>query len=147
MLQELSHMDRITQLQDEIERLLTIMSASIAYLCAKTNFQQVSEMIPVTKQRNPEKVDPAEVFEANKKELVADLVAKAKQVEVLIQSLPVPESEEAQALRFQKLEDEMQEANEGYVAALNRAKDLHAQVSDVLREMLDEPELPRVTPV
>lgn len=56
----------------------------------------------------------------------------------------------------------MQEANEEYVAALNRAsmcifslnsskfvpnhifplEDLHAQVSEVLREMLDEPELP-----
>ncbi|KAI5118668.1 hypothetical protein M0805_001041 [Coniferiporia weirii] len=146
MLQELSHMDRITQLQNEIEQLLTIMSASITYLCAKTNFQQVSAAIPVTKQRNPDKVDPPDVFEANKKELVEDLVSKAKQIEVLIRSLPTPESEETQALRFQKLEEEMQQANEEYAAALNRAKDLHAQVSDVLREMLNESVLPKDTP-
>ena len=31
---------------------------------------------------------------ANKKELVGDLISKAKQVEVLIKSLPTPESEE-----------------------------------------------------
>lgn len=33
---------------------------------------------------------------ANKKELVADLMMKAKQVEYLIQSLPAPEPEEEQ---------------------------------------------------
>lgn len=34
---------------------------------------------------------------ANKQELVDDLIVKAKQIEVLIQSLPVPEPEETQA--------------------------------------------------
>ena len=75
---------------------------------------------------------------ANKKELVTDLVSKAKQVETLIRSLPIPESEEVQvsvacrdsiddtlyflqALRLQRLEEEMQEANEGYLIAMNRA--------------------------
>ncbi|EJD04529.1 uncharacterized protein FOMMEDRAFT_19736 [Fomitiporia mediterranea MF3/22] len=142
MLQELSHMDRITQLQNEIEQLLTIMAASIQYLSSKTNFEQVSAAIPITKQRNVEKMDPPDVFEANKAELVADIVSKAKQVEVLIKSLPVPESEESQALRFQELEEEMQEANQEYITALNRAKDLHGQMSEALREMLSAPELP-----
>jgi len=122
------------------------MSASITYLCAKTNFEQVSEAIPITKQRNAEKYDPPDLFDANKKELVADLVTKAKQVETLIRSLPVPEAEETQVLRLDQLESEMQQVNEEYTAALNRAKDLHAQVSEVLREMLDEPELPVTTP-
>jgi mediator of RNA polymerase II transcription subunit 21 len=36
---------------------------------------------------------------ANKRELVVDLVVKAKQVELLIQSLPEPEAEEEQARR------------------------------------------------
>ncbi|KZP32819.1 hypothetical protein FIBSPDRAFT_773983 [Athelia psychrophila] len=94
MIQELSHMDRITQLQDEIQQLLTIMSSSIAYLTSRANFVQVSEEVPITKQRNPDKFDPPDVFEgkfANKKELVTDLAVKAKQVEYLIQSLPEPE--------------------------------------------------------
>jgi hypothetical protein len=34
----------------------------------------------------------------NKRELVADLMLKAKQVEILIQSLPEPEAEEAQVI-------------------------------------------------
>lgn len=91
MLEELSSMDRITQLQDEIQnaspqssrsdikfkkliqvwcgvgrrQLLTIMSRSIAYLTSRVNFVQVSDEIPVTKQRNPEKVDPPDVFEGS----------------------------------------------------------------------------------
>ncbi|KIK65084.1 hypothetical protein GYMLUDRAFT_383774 [Collybiopsis luxurians FD-317 M1] len=96
MLQELSHMDRITQLQDEIQQLLTIMSTSILYLTSRANFKQVSEEIPVTKQRNKEKYDEEAVFEENKKELVTDLIRKAKQVEYLINSLPEPEPEEEQ---------------------------------------------------
>ena len=39
------------------------MSRSIAYLTSRVNFVQVSEEIPVTKQRNPDKVDPPEVIE------------------------------------------------------------------------------------
>lgn len=37
---------------------------------------------------------------ANKKELVTDLMVKAKQVEYLINSLPEPEPEEAQVSSF-----------------------------------------------
>lgn len=63
MLQELSHMDRITQFQDEIQQLLTIMSSTIAYLTSRANFMQVSADVPITKQRNPDKYDAPEVFE------------------------------------------------------------------------------------
>ncbi|KAJ7191408.1 hypothetical protein GGX14DRAFT_481518 [Mycena pura] len=138
MLQELSHMDRITQLQDEIQQLLTITSRTIAYLTSRTNFVQVSADIPITKQRNPEKYDAPEVFQANKKELVTDLIVKAKQVEYLIKSLPEPEPEEDQAKRLQILDEEMTVANEEYIQAIARCKHLHAQISDVLRLMLEE---------
>ncbi|KAI0668595.1 hypothetical protein C8Q78DRAFT_1045089 [Trametes maxima] len=141
MLQELSHMDRITQLQDEIQQLLTIMSSSIAYLTSRANFVQVSHEIPITKARNPDKYDAPDVFEANKKELVTDLMVKAKQVEYLIQSLPEPDPEEKQVERLQALEEEMEQANAEYVQAVNRAKSLHAQICDVLRNMLDEPDI------
>ena len=40
-----------------------MMTASIAYLTSRADFKQVSEKIPVTKKRNPEKVDPPEIFE------------------------------------------------------------------------------------
>jgi len=130
-------MDRITQLQDEIQQLLTIMSNTVAYLTSRSNFVQVSPEVPITKQRNPEKYDTPDVFEGNKKELVMDLVVKAKQVEYLIKSLPEPEAEEEQARRLGTLEEEMTTANGEYMQAVKRAKDLYGQVTEVLRGMLD----------
>ena len=140
------------------------MANSIAYLTSKSNFLQVSPEVPITKQRNADKFDAPDVFEgellfsyfsvfnsvndshviANKKELVTDLMVKAKQVEYLIQSLPEPEAEEnqarmvlsnpylsfifnytivglCQAARLQVLEDEMTIANEEYIQAVTRA--------------------------
>lgn len=131
-------MDRITQLQDEIQQILVIMANTIAYLTTRSNFLQVSPDVPVTKQRNLEKYDSPEVFEANKRELVTDLIVKAKQIDYLIDSLPEPEPEEAQAKRLEVLEEEMKQANEEYTKAVNRAKDLHSQISQVLKLMLSE---------
>lgn len=91
------------------------MSSSIAYLTSRANFLQVSPDVPITKERPVEKYDTPEVFEGavpmyvcstlvltgwwcveNKKELVTDLMTKAKQIEYLINSLPQPEPEEVQ---------------------------------------------------
>ena len=86
MLQELSHMDRITQLQDEIQQvrpplprrlrtltsstqLLTIMSNTIAYLTTRANFVQVSQEIPITKSRNAAKYDQPDAFEGQARAL------------------------------------------------------------------------------
>ncbi|KAF8508756.1 hypothetical protein JB92DRAFT_571860 [Gautieria morchelliformis] len=145
MLEQLTHMDRISQIQNGVEELLTIMSSSIVYLHTRTSFKQVSEEIPITRQRNAEKHDPPDVFEANQKELVTDLVRKAKEIEYLIESLPVPEPEEAQALRLEHLEKEMQIANEEYRVAMVRAKKLHAHITEILREMLSNGESPPET--
>jgi len=139
-------MDRITQLQDEIQQLLTIMSSSIAYLTSRANFMQVGPDVPITKQRRPEKFDPPDVLEANKRELVADLVVKAKQIDYLIQSLPEPEAEEVQATRLRSIEDEMEGANADYMRAVNRAKHLHQRISVILCTMLDEVDLPGDVP-
>ncbi|KAJ7214169.1 hypothetical protein B0H12DRAFT_1205734 [Mycena haematopus] len=122
MLRELSHMDRITQLQDEIQQLLTIISSSIAYLTSRAKLR--------AGQRRP-----------NKKELVTDLIVKAKQVEYLITSLPQREPEEEQATRLQILDDQMTVVNEEFLQAVVRSKDLHAQITDTLRLMLEDNKL------
>jgi len=139
MLQELSHMDRITQLQDEIQKLLVIMASSIEYLTTRNAFKQVAASIPTGDDPRPaDRYDPPEVFEAHQKELVNDLIVKAKQIELLIDSLPEPEAEEVQAKRLQTLENEMTVANAEYMRAVSRAKDLHVQISEVLQAMLEE---------
>jgi len=139
--QELTEMDRITQLQDGIDQLLTIMANSVNYLVSSANFKQVNPDIPITKTR--EKAAPADEFEANKQELVDDLIKKAKQIEVLIKSLPVFDPEEEQIARLDKLEQEMVVANQEYREAVERAKTLHKEVSDILQVMLSTRESTR----
>jgi len=136
MLDEFTHMDRITQLQEGIEQLLIIMSSSIAYLTKKSTFKQLSDQIPVTRARPADKVDSTEVFEHTKQELVSDLIRKAKQVELLITSLPVPEPEEEHVARLAELQKEMAAANEEYRVAVARTQDLHRQISNILHVML-----------
>ncbi|ELU43359.1 Med21 domain-containing protein [Rhizoctonia solani AG-1 IA] len=77
--------------------LLVIMSNSVVYLVTRNSFRQVNPDIPITKTRPPDKEDSPDVFEANKRELVNDLITKAKQIEYLIKSLPPPEPESEQA--------------------------------------------------
>ncbi|KAF7339131.1 Mediator of RNA polymerase II transcription subunit 21 [Mycena venus] len=129
MLQELSHMDRITQLQDDIQ-LVTIMSSTIAYLTSRANFVQVQR-----RDTDHEAAQSREVryAGANKKELVTDLIVKAKQVEYLIKSLPEPEPEK-------QILDEMTVANEEYIQAVAPSKYMHAQITGVLRLMFEETE-------
>jgi len=132
--QELSGMDSITQLQDGIDQLLTIMASSIHYLVDGANFVQVSADIPITKKNH--KAAPADEFEANKRELIDDLVRKVKQVEYLIQAMPVPEPEEEQVARLGRIEQEMVAANQEYREAVERAKTLHHEITQVLQMML-----------
>lgn len=82
------------------------------------------------------------VLAANKKELVTDLLVKAKQIEYLINSLPEPEAEEMQvrqriqachhslsvihtlqALRLRDLEQQLSDANDDYTRAVSRARE------------------------
>ncbi|PVF97542.1 hypothetical protein CPB86DRAFT_706694 [Serendipita vermifera] len=115
------NMDKLTQLQDCIEQLLLIMKLSVIQLVQRSDFKQVSPNIPVTKSRPKDKVDPPAKFEENKRELIVDLVRKAKQIELIIESLPAPEPEESQAVRLGQLEQEMEQANEEYKHAVDRA--------------------------
>ncbi|KAB5592994.1 hypothetical protein CTheo_3548 [Ceratobasidium theobromae] len=133
-------MDKLTQLHDAIESLLVIMSNSVIYLVTRNSFRQVNPNIPITKTRPPEREDPLDVFEANKRELVNDLITKAKQIEYLIASLPPPEPEPEQAARLISLEAQIKQANEEYRQALARARRLHTQVGEALQLMLSDVE-------
>jgi len=137
MLQELSHMDRITQLQDEIQQIIIIMMTGLQKTVQRANLLQVNPDVPITKQRKPGTYDTPDELEANQKEMVRDLIVKAKQIEYLINSLPEPEPEHEQAKRLAVLERETEIANAEYTQAVNRAKDLHRQISVTLRLMLD----------
>jgi len=135
--QELSEMDRVTQLQDAIEELFGSMSDSIKYLSTASGSIQVNPDIPITKT-DPLSAPPEE-FEAKKKALVDELIEKANLISFLIDALPVAEKEEDQVARLATLEAQMKDANNEYREAVDRAKMLHARISECLRKMLDAP--------
>ncbi|KNZ55313.1 uncharacterized protein VP01_2715g1 [Puccinia sorghi] len=84
------NMDRITQLQDGIDNLVTIMYSTLSFLSRKADFKQVNPDIPITQAIPcPEGTQPPrETFDQNCEELVQDFLRKAKQIEYLISILP-----------------------------------------------------------
>ncbi|MBW0571307.1 hypothetical protein O181_111022 [Austropuccinia psidii MF-1] len=84
------NMDRITQLQDGIDNLVTIMYSTISFLSRKADFKQVNPDISIT-QSIPDHSNAQnthQTFAQNSQELVQDFIKKAKQIEYLISILP-----------------------------------------------------------
>ncbi|CAH7688796.1 hypothetical protein PPACK8108_LOCUS23817 [Phakopsora pachyrhizi] len=84
------NMDRITQLQDAIDNLVTIMYSTISFLSRKADFKQVNPDVPITQsipESNKSETNQ-ETINQNCEELVADFMRKAKQIEYLISILP-----------------------------------------------------------
>ncbi|KAG9011967.1 hypothetical protein FRB94_007160 [Tulasnella sp. JGI-2019a] len=133
--EELTQMDRITQLQDAIEQLFIMMNATLVYLMDRTPVGKVSARVPIWKSRGIRQDSP-EVFLNGQKELVKDLMDKAKQIQVLIDALPPPDLEDNQAVRLEKIDAEMRVANEEYRQAIQRARALHAELSDTIQFLL-----------
>ncbi|KAJ7667261.1 hypothetical protein B0H17DRAFT_950537, partial [Mycena rosella] len=138
VLQELSHMDRITQLQGEIQQLSPSWPARspTVYLTSRANFVQASADVPITKQRNPHKFDSPEVFEGT--DAYAYVGISTADCEYLIKSLPEGEPEEEQAKCLRTLDKEMAFVNDEYIQAVARSKHLHEQIMDVLRLMFED---------
>ncbi|OAV90247.1 hypothetical protein PTTG_04651 [Puccinia triticina 1-1 BBBD Race 1] len=83
------NMDRITQLQDGIDNLVTIMYSTLSFLSRKADFKQLNPDIPITQAIGPEGTQPTpESLTQNCEELVQDFLRKAKQIEYLISILP-----------------------------------------------------------
>ncbi|KAK4053417.1 hypothetical protein OIV83_001582 [Microbotryomycetes sp. JL201] len=142
-LAELSHMDRLTQTANSIDELVQIMYSTLSYLTRKASFKSVNPAYPVT-QSIPN-AEPEQVFQDNTKELVADFLRKAKQLEYLISVLPTTPvgATEAQAAsdispeeeaEFRELQTEIETVNREYLAALSEAERMHAELTTSLHE-------------
>ncbi|KAA1100661.1 hypothetical protein PGTUg99_012499 [Puccinia graminis f. sp. tritici] len=164
--EELSrNMDRITQLQDGIDNLVTIMYSTLSFLSRNANFKQLNPDIPITQAiPHPEgTIPPHESFNQNCEELVQDFLRKAKQIQYLISILPPhhnqqkptktttattttteeeeqeQEQEEDQddSEEFERLQADLQLAQQEYDRALSEAESLHAEIKNALRLILD----------
>ncbi len=85
-------MDLLTQLDNDIDLLLKIMSSSVAFISRKAKHQPLpSSSIPLTILGKTESIEPSDMDEAIS-ELVSDLVEKASSIREIIEHLPTPES-------------------------------------------------------
>jgi mediator of RNA polymerase II transcription subunit 21 len=142
--------DRLTQLQDCLDQLLTQMFATITYIdthhspikiagqsdqwgdAAPENTQQESAQQMHSDQQEPKLgttkepiADPPALFQSRLKELAQDLVLKEQQVEALAESLPgIGSSQEAQERRLEDLEKELKEVEREEVAWEDERKKL-----------------------
>ncbi|KAI8996918.1 hypothetical protein BDB01DRAFT_769087 [Pilobolus umbonatus] len=110
---------------------------SIHYVHEKSSMVELNEEIPISQPKI--QADAAEVFQDNMKELVADLVNKAKEIDALIEMLPgIDQTEEDQMNILQSLEIENREANEDFGKAVGEMEKVKAQINQSLRLIADE---------
>lgn len=122
--------DRLTQLQDALDQLLTQMFASITYIDTRHPASSIPPQVDqhtittsnsstTPAQTEPSPFDdpdtryrpqPAPAFRATLHELAQDLVVKQAQIEALIDSLPgLGNSQAQQEARIEELEAELKE--------------------------------------
>ncbi|RHZ64141.1 hypothetical protein Glove_326g29 [Diversispora epigaea] len=108
------NMDRITQLQQSIDRIVSI-------------FLSVLDKLNNTNLQDPQQ------FKIDQQEIVHDICTNAKQIDLLIDSLPGKDhSENDQIENVQSLEQELQEANEEYKKSIQNAESLLKQILDTI---------------
>lgn len=110
------------------------MRASIHYLNAKHEFAKLG----VHRQLKDEthKPDPPEQFLANQKELARDMVAKAKEIELLISSLPgFDQSEEQQLDRIRALDTQLREVEKRRQKTRQEKEQVTIQLEDMITQI------------
>ncbi|KAI8991437.1 hypothetical protein BDF20DRAFT_844641 [Mycotypha africana] len=130
-------MDRLTQLQDAIDSMARMFTNSIYYVHEKSSMVELNKDIPVSQPKI--QADDPQVFQNNMRELVSDLVKKAKEIDQLIEVLPgIHQTEEEQIDILKKLEEENRAANDEYEAAVKEMESVKERINQSLRTITDE---------
>ncbi|KAK1927644.1 hypothetical protein DB88DRAFT_478753 [Papiliotrema laurentii] len=129
-------MDRITQLQDAVLDLLSITHTAIEYITKRAQFEQTSLSIPTT-LISPHAAGRKEYKEAIET-FVGDIVKRSKDVERLIATLPAKDDNGQRATRIQELQQELEEVDIEYKAALTQAESLMKELEKALGTALGD---------
>jgi mediator of RNA polymerase II transcription subunit 21 len=134
--------DKLTQIQDSLDQLLTQIYSSIRYIDTHHPYAQIegqsdqnpfankneADAAQTTRQQQQENAqlqnerettpDDSDVFQEKLKELATDLVLKEQQIEFLIGSLPgLGNSQEDQEQRIRELEGQLREVEKERLVA------------------------------
>ncbi|KAG0099548.1 hypothetical protein BGZ93_007184 [Podila epicladia] len=114
-------MDRLTQLQDAIDKLALLFVSSLDHLTKRAPLVPLNPDVPV-------------VTTGQAQELALDISRQAKELETLIEHLPgISQSPEEQTRDLEALARQNELATEEYEAAVAEAKELLQEVTLALR--------------
>lgn len=138
-----SSLDLISQLESDLALMLQVMSSSLHFLASRSAHVQLSDEIPLFQPLGSVTANASrqligyDAMADNIEELTDDLVGKAKEMERLIQALPRERDETDVKADLKKIDEEMVEANEGFLGALDEALRLRADIGRLLRGLCD----------
>ncbi|KAK0671098.1 putative mediator of RNA polymerase II transcription subunit 21 [Cercophora samala] len=130
--------DKLTQLQESMDQLLTQFIAALYYNERHHDLQKFSpsDKIPDLKPDQPpevETLDP-EQFRAGQLELARDLITKEQQIEYLISTLPgLDNSERDQLQMIRELEEELGAAEQQRQEALRERDEVLKRLDGLVR--------------
>ncbi|KAF9352943.1 Mediator of RNA polymerase II transcription subunit 21 [Mortierella sp. AD094] len=119
-------MDRLTQLQDAIDKLALLFVSSLDHLTKNAPLVPLNQNVPVVN------TDSAQ-------ELALDIGRQAKELETLIDNLPgISQTPEDQTRDLELLGLQNAQATEEYEAAVSEAKILLQEVTLALRDIAED---------
>ncbi|CAO3563309.1 unnamed protein product [Mortierella alpina] len=119
-------MDRLTQLQDAIDKLALLFVSSLNHLTKKAPLVPLNPNVPV-------------VNTGSAQELALDISRQAKELETLVENLPgLSQTPEDQTRDLESLALQNAQATEEYEAAVLEAKELLQEVTLALRGIAED---------
>ncbi|KAF8923066.1 hypothetical protein EDD21DRAFT_387144 [Dissophora ornata] len=129
-------MDRLTQLQDAIDKLALLFVSSLDHLTKNASLVPLNPNVPVV---NTAHGMPPEQLNNSVQELALDISRQAKELETLIDNLPgIAQSPEDQTHDLELLAQQNADATEEYEAAVSEARELLQDITFALRGIAED---------
>ncbi|KAF9913226.1 Mediator of RNA polymerase II transcription subunit 21 [Lobosporangium transversale] len=128
-------MDRLTQLQDAIDKLALLFVSSLDHLTKNAPLVPLNSEVPVVTVHGM----PHEQLQSSAQELALDISRQAKELETLIENLPgISQTPEDQTQDLESLAQQNAQATEDYEAAVSEAKALLHEITLALRDIAED---------
>ncbi|KAG0322821.1 RNA polymerase II mediator complex subunit [Dissophora globulifera] len=129
-------MDRLTQLQDAIDKLALLFVSSLDHLTKNAPLVPLNPNVPVV---NTVHGIPHEQLLNSAQELALDISRQAKELETLIDNLPgISQTPEDQTRDLEILAQQNAEATEEYEAVVAEARELLQEITLALRDIAED---------
>ncbi|KAG0251575.1 hypothetical protein BG011_007513 [Mortierella polycephala] len=129
-------MDRLTQIQDAIDKLALLFVSSLDHLSKNAPLMPLNPNVPVV---STDHGMPQEQLHSSAQELALDISRQAKELETLVENLPgISQSPEDQTRDLELLAQQNAQATEEYEAVVMEAKALLQEVTLALRGIAED---------